>query len=74
MEADIEDDQDILEDGESAEDAGFAVGDVPPVTKHAGQDGHQVEEQEDLLQHQYVWQLVDVLFQTAVTGKSCVNT
>ena len=54
MEADIEDDQDILEDGEGAEDAGFAVGDVPPVTKHAGQDGHQVEEQEDLLQHQYV--------------------
>ena len=49
MEADVKDDHNILEDGEGAKDAGLAVGDVPPVAEHAGQDDHHVEDQEDLL-------------------------
>ena len=53
MQANVEDDHDILEDGEGAVDAGLAVGDVPPVGEHAGQNGHQVEDQEDSFQHQY---------------------
>ena len=49
MEADVKDDHNILKDGEGAKDAGLAVGDVPPVAEHAGQDDHHVEDQEDLL-------------------------
>ena len=73
VEADVEDDHDILEDGESTVYAWLAVGNMPPVAEHTDNNGHQVEDQQDSFQHQYFRQLLTVIFQAAVTWKNCVK-
>ena len=70
MEADVEDDNGVLQDGEEAVDPGLAVGDVPPVAEHTGQDSQQVEEEKYLFKNQWSQHLFRILFQTAVTEKS----
>ena len=49
VETEVEDHHDVLEDSKDTENAGLAVGDVSPVAEHAGQNGHQVEDQKDFL-------------------------